>query len=592
MSGHSLGLSIPILYYDDLCPQARSCCMLIKVLDVDVELKHVNLISGEHLGEAYSKINPSRTVPTLVDGNVTLYDGHTIMIYLCDKYASKYGPPVMPKDYLARLEIFNLLFFEACVLHRCHSHFLTDILLHKYPNFDVDFHKGKIIDCYSALNSFLHDRTFLAGHCVSIGNVVTWRSMIFIPKNWPARQASGATCGIEIPDIRNVIKPPNQGAKHSLVINRKITIADFSAITTLSVLDLLLPISINYWPNLKQWFDRLKILPWYKFNADGIAKQREVLEIVGKFPFPSPLQQSKIFKRKVSFHHNVSYKEIFDDLPEKKTDEQEKIEKHVQFQNCQNAIECSLNQAATDCRNPVGTSVRQRTQQNEVFSWASDMLVSFQSTRRETETVTVTENSNSPFCDHSFARSFVRYTEKQKPLNTGSPGCIKESNTTDTIIIINHKTLKNKKNEIKTFLYIISEKVKLHNGLPVLRVLIGFNVNGAMNQKLCKNLWCSKHTLIETKIRGDPSIVVLLAKINLISRGINTCGEDSYTHWTTENTNYFQHKINAINAVLNTNHKVYNRDLLRHVHKTNNCKHTLRNETTNFMCLYVLGNTP
>uniref|UniRef100_A0A1B0AZ92 Uncharacterized protein n=1 Tax=Glossina palpalis gambiensis TaxID=67801 RepID=A0A1B0AZ92_9MUSC len=289
MSDHTLSL-IPVLYYDDLSPQARSCCMLIKVLDVDVELKYINLISGEHLGEAYSKINPSRTVPTLIDGPVTLYDGHTIMIYLCDKYAFQHGPPVMPKDYLGRLEIFNLLFFEACVLHRCHSHLLTDILLHKYPNFDVNYHKGKILDCYSALNSFLTDRTFLAGH--------------------------------------------------------RITIADFSAVTTLSVLDLLLPIDMTYWPNLKVWFERLKMLPWYKFNADGIAKQREILEIVGKFPFPSPLQQSTVLKRKVAFRCDVDYKEIFD--PEKKIGEDEKIEKHVHFKNCQNAVECSLSQVVTD----------------------------------------------------------------------------------------------------------------------------------------------------------------------------------------------------------------------------------------------------
>uniref|UniRef100_A0A1A9V070 Uncharacterized protein n=1 Tax=Glossina austeni TaxID=7395 RepID=A0A1A9V070_GLOAU len=291
MSGHCLSL-IPVLYYDDLSPQARSCCMLIKVLDVDVELKYINLISGEHLGEAYSKINPSRTVPTLIDGPVTLYDGHTIMIYLCDKYASKYGPPVMPKDYLGRLEIFNFLFFEACVLHRCHSHLLTDILLHKYPNFAVDYHKGKIIDCYSALNSFLTDRTFLAGHCI--------------------------------------------------------TIADFSAVTTLSALDLLLPINITYWPKLKVWFERLKMLPWYKVNADGIVKQREVLKIVGEFPFPSPLQQSTVLQRKFPFRCDVDYNEIFDKLPENKFGEHEKIEKHVHFKNCQHTTKCSLSQVATD----------------------------------------------------------------------------------------------------------------------------------------------------------------------------------------------------------------------------------------------------
>lgn len=65
MSGQSLSL-IPVLYYDDLSPQARSCCMLIKVLDVDVELKYINLISGEHLGEAYSKVRKRQSYSDIV----------------------------------------------------------------------------------------------------------------------------------------------------------------------------------------------------------------------------------------------------------------------------------------------------------------------------------------------------------------------------------------------------------------------------------------------------------------------------------------------------------------------------------------------
>uniref|UniRef100_A0A1A9X4U5 GST N-terminal domain-containing protein n=1 Tax=Glossina brevipalpis TaxID=37001 RepID=A0A1A9X4U5_9MUSC len=237
--------SVPILYYDDLSPQARSCYMLIKVLEIDVELKPINLINGEHFSEEYSKINPSCTVPALIDGNLTLYDGHTIMIYLCDKFAHAYNPQLCPKRYLTRLEVLNLLFYEGCVLYRRHSHLLTDILLEKFSNVDIDYHKRKISDCYNALN------TFLIGHCFMVGNCMT--------------------------------------------------IADFSMISTVGALDLMFPINRNLWPNLSTWFDRLRVMPWYKLNEDGINKQRKLLQAVGEFPFPSPLIITELMTPHSSF---------------------------------------------------------------------------------------------------------------------------------------------------------------------------------------------------------------------------------------------------------------------------------------------------
>lgn len=39
-------MSKPILYYDDRSPPVRSCLMLIKMLDIDVELRYVDLFKG------------------------------------------------------------------------------------------------------------------------------------------------------------------------------------------------------------------------------------------------------------------------------------------------------------------------------------------------------------------------------------------------------------------------------------------------------------------------------------------------------------------------------------------------------------------
>ena len=48
--------------------------MVAKSLDIELDLKVVNLMAGEHLKPEFSAINPTRVVPTLVDGDVTLWE--------------------------------------------------------------------------------------------------------------------------------------------------------------------------------------------------------------------------------------------------------------------------------------------------------------------------------------------------------------------------------------------------------------------------------------------------------------------------------------------------------------------------------------
>lgn len=121
----------PILYYDMISPQARSCYILTKILGVDVELCPLELVKGEHFSEEYGKVSPSGTVPTLVHGKLILYDSQTIMIYLCDQYSCGQLPPICPQQYIPRLELLNLLFYEGSILYRRHS----QIMVKPLPNY-------------------------------------------------------------------------------------------------------------------------------------------------------------------------------------------------------------------------------------------------------------------------------------------------------------------------------------------------------------------------------------------------------------------------------------------------------------------------
>ncbi|KAI9577376.1 hypothetical protein GQX74_013619 [Glossina fuscipes] len=115
-----------VLYFDKCSPPARSCLMLIKHLDIDIELKKITLFKREQLRSDFKEINPAHTVPTLVDGDLILTDSHAILIHFCEKY-QKEQMNLWPKEYNERMKVLNMMLFEISVVFRRDSNFLLTI---------------------------------------------------------------------------------------------------------------------------------------------------------------------------------------------------------------------------------------------------------------------------------------------------------------------------------------------------------------------------------------------------------------------------------------------------------------------------------
>jgi len=65
----------------------------------------VDLMTGEHLKEPYTKLNPNGLVPTLVDGDFVLTESSSIMKYLAEKFDS----PLYPKDLQQRARVNEMM---------------------------------------------------------------------------------------------------------------------------------------------------------------------------------------------------------------------------------------------------------------------------------------------------------------------------------------------------------------------------------------------------------------------------------------------------------------------------------------------------
>jgi glutathione S-transferase len=82
------------LYY---YPQTRAGRVrwLLEEIGTPYELVRVDLPAGEQRLPAYRKINPNGTVPTLIDGDLVLYESAAIVQYLADKFpGANLAPPV------------------------------------------------------------------------------------------------------------------------------------------------------------------------------------------------------------------------------------------------------------------------------------------------------------------------------------------------------------------------------------------------------------------------------------------------------------------------------------------------------------------
>lgn len=93
------------LYMHPISTTSRPVRLFIAENNIPVDEQVVDLFTGEHYKDPYQKMNPSRQVPMIDDGDFRLTESSAILKYLADKINS----PAYPKDLKQRAKVNEMM---------------------------------------------------------------------------------------------------------------------------------------------------------------------------------------------------------------------------------------------------------------------------------------------------------------------------------------------------------------------------------------------------------------------------------------------------------------------------------------------------
>lgn len=124
-------------------------------------------MNGEQFHPDFLKINPTHTLPALVDEDFIVWDSHAVCTYLHEKFSK--DDKFYPKDLLTRTKIDQFLHFDGSTLFPRFGVIAFKLALHKateISNEDSD----RALEALGFVEQFLNGKEYLVGDTLTLAD--------------------------------------------------------------------------------------------------------------------------------------------------------------------------------------------------------------------------------------------------------------------------------------------------------------------------------------------------------------------------------------------------------------------------------------
>ncbi len=98
------------LYYDPITVNCRKAVAGLDLIGVSYDEEKLDYFAGDHKLPAYRAVNPNAEIPSLVDGDLVLWESNAILVYAAEKTGNT---DAWPTDPATRADIMRWLLWEA-----------------------------------------------------------------------------------------------------------------------------------------------------------------------------------------------------------------------------------------------------------------------------------------------------------------------------------------------------------------------------------------------------------------------------------------------------------------------------------------------
>lgn len=165
------------LYLDLLSQPCRAIYIFAKKNNIPFQMHTVELRKGEHLSDAFARVNPMKRVPAMMDGGFTLCESVAILLYLAHKY--KVPDHWYPQDLQARARVDEYLAWQhtglrrSCLRALWHKVMFPVFLGEQIPPETLAATLAELdVNLQVLEDKFLQDKDFLVGPHISLADLV------------------------------------------------------------------------------------------------------------------------------------------------------------------------------------------------------------------------------------------------------------------------------------------------------------------------------------------------------------------------------------------------------------------------------------